>query len=158
MMPEIAHRHGNIFSERALTIHAHADGMSAQLATTSQAIAASTTDQMAFTTDQITDFEIIDVATEFNHMANEFVADHQRHRNGALGPGIPIINMQIRAADAGAINADEYVVYANFWHRHVDQSQSRCGGRFSDGFHAVSLRLSWEGSGHESTMQDLCPV
>ena len=132
--------------------------MSAQLATTSQAVAASTTDQMAFTTDQITDFEIIDVATEFNHMANEFVTDNQRHRNGALGPGIPIINMQISAADTGAIDANEHVVNANFGHWYVDQSESRCGGCFGDGFHAVSLRLSRDGSGHESTMQDLCPV
>ena len=55
----------------------------------------------------------LDVGPDLDDLADELMADHHRHRNGLLGPGIPLVDVQIGAADAGAEHLDEHVVDAD---------------------------------------------
>jgi hypothetical protein len=53
---------------------------------------------------------------------------NQRYRDGLLRPRIPFINVKVRAADPGAIHANENVVNSDFRLRYVLQPQT--GFRF----------------------------
>ena len=47
--------------------------------------------------------------------ADELVADGHGHRNGVLRPLVPIVDMDIGAADAGVADAYQHVVDSDFW-------------------------------------------
>ena len=70
------------------------------------AIATAPANDVAFTRDEFTRMEIIDVGSDFNNLADELVPDHHRHRNRALCPVVPVVDMNVGAADAGSQNAN----------------------------------------------------
>ena len=53
------------------------------------AVAAPPADQMALTAHEVTHLEVVDVDAELHDLADEFVADDQRHRDVRLRPGVP---------------------------------------------------------------------
>ncbi len=77
-------RDHQVFCETARTVHAHADGITAQMGTSAAAITAVTTGDMAFTGDTVTDFEAFYFLADTHHFANIFMADNHRYRNGFL--------------------------------------------------------------------------
>ena len=44
---------------------------------------------------------------------DELVADHHRHRDRLLRPGVPVVDMHVGAADPGAQHLDQHVVDAD---------------------------------------------
>ena len=60
-------------------------------------------------------------ASGFELSAAYGVPDYERDRDGALRPGVPAIDMQVGAADAGAKDADEHIVDADGRLGHVLQ-------------------------------------
>jgi hypothetical protein len=63
------------------------------MAAASHTIATAPTDQVPLTADQVPWTEIIDVATNLDNLANKFVSNYQRDWNGALRPGVPVVDM-----------------------------------------------------------------
>ena len=53
-----------------------------------------------------------------DYLANKLVADDHWHGNGLLCPGVPVPDVNIGAADGGAVNLDEDVADsdARLWH------------------------------------------
>ena len=54
-----------------------------------------------------------DVGADFDDFANEFVADRHGHGDGFLRPNVPFIDVEVGAADAGAVDLDEDVIDAD---------------------------------------------
>ncbi len=102
MLPHVHHRQHDVFGEGAGAIHSHALRVRAQVAPPGQTIAAAPADHVPFPADQIAGMKIGDVGADFHDFSAEFVPDDQRHVNRVLRPLIPIVNVQVGAADSRA--------------------------------------------------------
>jgi hypothetical protein len=67
--------------------------------------------------------------------ADKFVADRHGHRDRFLRPGVPVIYVDVGAADGRFHDADEHVVCADFGNRNFLEPQPRLGFGLHDGFH-----------------------
>jgi hypothetical protein len=76
------------------------------------AVAAAAAHHMAFARDQLAGMKIDDVGAYRHDLADEFMADRHRDGDGLARPLIPIINMNIRAANSGAVDPNQNVVNA----------------------------------------------
>ena len=74
--------------------------------------------------------EVIDVVADFKDFTDELVPNDQRHGNGPLRPGIPLVDVQVGAADAGAVDANQNIIDADRRLRHIGQPQTRLGPAF----------------------------
>ncbi len=70
-----------------------------------------------------------DVGADLDDLAHELVADHHRHGDGLLRPGVPVVDVQVGAADAGAVHADQHVVDADRWAPGRPRARGRARGR-----------------------------
>ena len=70
-------------------------------------------DDMPLGTDNLAGVEIPDVGADLDDAADKLVTDDQRHRDRPPRPGVPFVDVQIGAADAGAQNLDEDIVDAD---------------------------------------------
>ena len=71
--------------------------------------------------------EVLDVAADLDDAADELVADDQRHGHRLLRPGVPVVDMHVGAADAGAEHFDQHVVDARLRHGHFFQPEAFLG-------------------------------
>ena len=90
---------------------------------------------MTFTRYDLARLEINDVIADGNHLADELVADDHGNGNGLPSPGIPVINMQVGAADCGTQNLNENVIDADFRYWHLFQPQPFGGFPFDQRLH-----------------------
>ena len=74
----------------------------AQVPAAGQAIAAAAADDVSLAADDLAGVKILDVRADLDDFADELMADDHRHRDGLLRPGVPFVDVQIGAADAGA--------------------------------------------------------
>ena len=65
----------------------------------------------------------------FNHTA-EFMAHMHTYRNRLLGPGVPVPDMEVCAADGGLVNLDKNIIRTDLWHRYIHQFKAGAGGCF----------------------------
>jgi hypothetical protein len=119
MLPDIGHGQCDVFSERARTIDADTGGVCAQMATAGQTVSAPTAHDMTFATDDIAGMKIAYVASDFYNSANKLMAHNHGNWNSLSGPVIPIVDMDIRSADACSINANENIVDTDFGFGHI---------------------------------------
>ena len=129
VVPDIRHRHRNIFRKRARTIDAYPLCVLAKMPSPGQTVAATAADHMALGADDFVGEKIGHVRTDLNHRADEFMADDHWHGNGLLRPGVPFVNVQVCATDARAIHPDQHVVDAD--RRHGDLFQPQTGFGFA---------------------------
>jgi hypothetical protein len=94
-----------------------------------EAVSAMTANDMAFSAHHLPGKKVLHVGANFDNFADELVADDHRHGNGLLRPFIPFIDVNIGAANAGAVDADENVVDADFGLGNLLKPES--GFRFS---------------------------
>ena len=106
------------------------------------AVAAAPAHHVAFARDQLARMKIDDIGADGGDLADEFMADRHGHRDGLLGPGIPVIDVNIRAADSGAVDADQNVIDADSGLGDIFEPQAGLGVRLDECFHRVS-RLLW---------------
>jgi len=124
VMPDIGHRHTDQLGERALAVHADADGVLAKVPPTREAVATATAHHMTFRADDFARVEIAHVGPYRHDFPDELMPDHHRYGNGFLRPGIPFVNVEVGAADAGFKNLDEHVIDAHRGFGNIPQPQS----------------------------------
>ena len=71
--------------------------------------------------------EVVDVAADLEDLADELVADDERRLDRLRRPGVPGLDVEVRAADAGLPDADPDVVDAHRRLGHVDQLEAGAG-------------------------------
>jgi hypothetical protein len=79
------------------------------------------------------------VRSHFDNLSRELVPYDQWDLNRGLRPFIPIVNVQVGAANSGAQNANLHVVDARLGLRHVRQPKARSSAAFHEGFHSDFL-------------------
>ena len=125
-----------ILGERAGPIDADALRVLAQMPAAGQAVAAAAADDVPLAADDLADVKIVDVGADLDDLADELVADDHRHGDRLLRPGVPVVDVQVGAADAGAQHLDQHVVDADRRHRHVVEPQAGLGLLLDQGLHA----------------------
>ena len=113
VLPDVRHGQRDELGERARAVDADALGVRAEVPAAGHAVAAATAHEVALAADEVTGREVVDVRSDLDDLAHELVADDHRHRDRALRPGVPGADVQVGAADAGALDADQHVVDAD---------------------------------------------
>ena len=111
--PDVGHRQRQVLGERPGPIDADALGVLAQVPPAGQAVAAAAADHVPLAADDLADVEVLDVRADLDDLADELVADHHRHRDRLLRPGVPGLDVHVGAADPGAQHLDQHVVDAD---------------------------------------------
>src|ERR1700691_4622646 len=137
MPPNVGHGQRNEFSKGSRSIHAHAQRMRTQVPPSCQAIAAAATDHMPLATHDIAWIEVVDVRAHFDDLADKFVPDGHRHRNRLLRPGVPLVDMNVGAADAGISNANQNVVDTDGRLSNLFQPEASFRTPLYQGFHSI---------------------
>jgi hypothetical protein len=137
MVPDIGHGQSDILSKSARAIDADPFGMGTQMAATGQAIATMTADNVTFAANQVAGKEVRYIRTDFDNGADEFVPDNHRYRDGFLGPRVPIVDVQVGAADSRAIDLDQHIVDADCGPGNILKPQARFWLTFDQRFHCV---------------------
>ena len=133
--PQVGHRHRDVIGERARPVHADALDVRAQMPPSGQAVAAAAADHVTFAAHEIARVKIVDVGADFHDLADELMADRHRHGNGALRPFVPVVDVNIGAADAGAPYPDQNVVDADGGFGNLFEPQARLALALYECFH-----------------------
>ncbi len=128
--PDVGHRHGDVVGERAGPIHAHALGVRAEMAAASETIAAAAAHHVSFAADDVAGVKVVDVRSGGDDFADEFVADHQRNRDRALRPGVPVVDVQVSSTNTYTSYANQHVVDTDDGVRNFFEPQSRLSFAF----------------------------
>ena len=84
-------------------------------------------DDVSFTGNEIARREALDSFADALDHADKFMPDDHWHRNRLLRPGIPVVDVDVGAADRGLFDPDEHVIVAHLRHRHFLQPETRFG-------------------------------
>ena len=103
-----------------------------------EAIAAAAADDVPLAADHIAGKKVGHIRADFDDLADELMPDDHRHGNRLLGPGVPFVDVQIGAADAGPIDADQHVVDADRRHGHFFEPQARAWPGVSQGLSSAA--------------------
>ena len=79
------------------------------MASSGPAVAAGAAHDVTLAGDQVADAHVAHTRTHGDDLAAELVADDERRRDGAGGPVVPRLDVQVGAADAGAQHPDQHI-------------------------------------------------
>ena len=119
VVPDVRHRQRHELGESARPLHAEPDRVGAEMAPPGHAVAAAAADDVALAADDVARVEVAHVRADIDDLADELVPDHERHRNRLLRPGVPRVDVEVGAADAGLPHPDQHVVDADLRLRDV---------------------------------------
>src|SRR5258708_14532204 len=115
MTPDIGHRQNNIFGECSWTIHANALGVRAEMPATREAVPAASANHVTFAADNLAGVKIHHVRADLDDAAHKLVANSHGHGDRLLRPIVPMVDMDIGAADAGAKHLDQNIIDVWCW-------------------------------------------
>jgi len=140
MMPDIGHGQRDVFREGPRAIDADSLSFGTQVSTSGKAVATAAADHMTFAADNVTRMKIGDVGADFDNLTDKFMPDHHGHRDGALCPRIPFMDVHVRTADAGSVDFDQNIIDADFGFRNVFEPEPLFRVAFDEGFHLSFFR------------------
>src|SRR5262249_54937115 len=124
-MPDVRLWDGQEFRKRALAIHSDAFRVGAKMASARKTIAAMAAHDMTFTRNKITRRETLHSIPDALDNADVFVPDYHRYRDSLLRPRIPVVNVDVSAANRSLLDADEHIIVAHFRYRHFLEPKAR---------------------------------
>src|SRR5206468_11838154 len=96
VMPDIRHRQAHELGEGSVAPDAQTNRVGAQVAPAGEAVAAHAAHDVTFTGDEIARLDVVHVASDLDHLADELVANDEWRLDGARGPRIPRVDVQVR--------------------------------------------------------------
>ena len=132
---DIALGNGKVLGKAAGAVHAHALRVRAEVEETLAAVAAVTAHDVTLAGYHVARLVLGHGRAHALDDAAELMPHVHTHGDGLLGPGIPVPDVQVRAADCGFVNLDENIICTDFGHRHIHQLQAGSGYTFDEGFH-----------------------
>ncbi len=151
--PEVRCRHRDVLGERAVAVHADAARVCAQMPASCAAIAAHAAGDVAFCGNPVANGIVVHAGTELDDLSDELVADDERRTNRSLRPLVPVVDVQIGAADGGLLHLHQHLVGGHARHRHVFHPDARLGGSFDKCLHVVPAAGSAQRTRLQPSMQ-----
>ena len=125
----------HVLRKGPVPIHAHAVGVLAPLDVAGVAVAAVTAGDVALAADPHTHFKAGDAGAQLRDLAHILVADDHGGLHMLGGPGGPVVDMHVRAADSGFVDLDEHLAGAGHGHGHLPELQTDARHGLYDGIH-----------------------
>ena len=139
---------GEQLGEGARAVHPDPHRVAAQVAPAGAAVAAEATRQVPLAAHPVTWSEGLHLRPHPLHHAHVLVAHDHGHGDGALAPLVPVVDVDVGAADGALPDADEDVVDAHLRLRRVpDQPDPFPPLRLRQGLHAASSAARVTGAG-----------
>ena len=137
---DVRGRHDDVFGERAIAIHADDPGVATNVAVSGAALETVSAHYMPLGGDQLPGLELGDAVAYPHDFAGEFVTHHDRRLDTALGPGVPVGDVQVGPAHSGVVYRDEDLTRPG--RRLGDRRHREAGGAllFDDRLHAKKGR------------------
>ena len=131
------------FGEGALAVYADALGRGIQMEVTGAGGLGVKVDDMPLGRDALADLQAtINVLANGDDLTGELVAGDHRHRDVLLAPVVPVPDVDVGAADGGALDPDQNILVARDRDRGIDQLKADAG---------PGLGQSLHGGGHQRT-------
>ncbi len=140
VVPDVRHRQRHQLGKGAGPLDAEPDRVRAQVASAGHAVAAAPADDVPLAAHQVAHGEVAHVRPVTDHLTDELVPDHHRHRHRLLGPGVPAVDVQVGAADACLAHADQNVVDARLGCGHLLEPQPLAGVGLDQSLHLARCR------------------
>lgn len=109
--------------------------------TPSQTIPASPADDVPFAANDLAGMKIIYVGADSDDFSDKLVSNRHRNRDSGARPIVPVIDMDVGAADSCVSDADQNVVDADYGLRNIFKPQSGRGLAFDKGLQSLPRRL-----------------
>src|SRR5258706_5398796 len=100
-----------------------------------EAVSAAPADDVAFAADDVARVEVLNVRAGGDDAPDELVADDHGHGDRPLGPGVPVVDVDVGAADAGLEDFDQDVVDAERGLRNFLEPEAFLAFTFDQGGH-----------------------
>ena len=97
----------------------HGEGVLADVPHATTAVAAVTADDMPLGSNTVADLDITYAGTYLSHYAYELMSLYIRRFAVRLRPFVPLVHVEVGAADSGFGDLDEDIVQSDFGHRDV---------------------------------------
>src|SRR6516165_3405015 len=111
---------------------------------------------MALTAHEIARVQLAHVGPGFHDFADELMAGDERHGYVRLRPAIPLIDVQVRAADTGSEYADQHIVPAYRGDWNILKPEAGLGSRLDQRFHSAPGRSPFALLRSRSTLAHPC--
>ena len=128
-------RDGKILGKATGAVYANPLGIGAKMEHAATAITAMTAHNMPFAGNHLAGLKLGNGRAHSLNNTAKLMPHMHTYGDGLLSPGIPIPNMQIRAANGCAINLNENIIGADLGHRHLHQFETFIGLCFDERFH-----------------------
>ena len=120
----VAGRDAHVLSKSAVPVHAHALGVLAPLDVAGVAVAAVAAGDMALAADPAAHLQTLDASAQLGNLAHILMADDHGGPDVLHRPGVPVVDMYVRAADGGLVDFDEHLSGAGFGNGNLPQFQT----------------------------------
>ncbi len=122
--PDVGDGDRKIFGKSTGSINSHTTGFHTEVPPSSQTVTTATANQMTFTGDEVTRFEVMNISAYLRHSSNKLMSHMHRNRYRPLSPFIPVVDMNIRAAYRCLVNSNQNIIDSNLGNRHLFQPDS----------------------------------
>jgi hypothetical protein len=128
-------RDGDKLGPCAIAIYADALRVRAKMAAAGETIATMPAGNVTFTNNQVAFGKTFHAIADAIDDADKLVPDGHRHGDRLLGPGVPVIYMDVGSADGGLDDANKDIVAGNFGDWDFLKPQSGLGFRLYHRLH-----------------------
>ena len=111
--PNVGHGKGDQFRKTSRTINTHPGRMRTEVPPAGHTVTTPAANDMPLSGHDIAGYKVVNVRPDRNDFTNELVADGHGNGNCPLRPLVPVVDVNIRAANAGPQHSDEHVVDAD---------------------------------------------
>lgn len=118
---------GEVFGKGTVAVDAHADAVLADVLQSAAAVAAVSAGDVALTCDAVAHLDVAHAGAYLFHYAHVLVAYGHGGMDGFLAPLVPLVDVQVGAADGGLLDLDEDIVHAHLGHGNVFHPQALAG-------------------------------
>ena len=109
--------------------------MGTEMSAPGQTVSTPSANYMPFTADDLARTKVRDVGTNVSDLTDKLMTDDHWDRDRLLSPFIPLVDMDVRAADSSAVDLDEDIVDSNGRFRNIFEPQTWFGFAFDESFH-----------------------
>src|SRR5690606_3331072 len=125
-----------VVGEGAGDVDPEAPRLLAEVPAAGEAVAALAADDVPLGGDQLADLEPLYVAAQGGDVAGELVAHGHGGGDGRPGPVVPLVDVEVGAADARGVHPDQDLVRTGLGYRDLLEGESRAVGMLHQRPHA----------------------
>src|SRR5437870_6573723 len=134
-MPAVLLRNRHELRPSAGTINTDALSVRTKMPPSGEAIPTMPAGDVTLGNDEIAAGEPFYVLAHAIDNADKLMANDHRHRNRFLRPGIPVVDVHVRATDGCFQHANQHIVAADLWNRNLFEPKTGLCFRFDNRLH-----------------------